>query len=181
MESKTFTFDLTNITSHQNHGDFFLVPTFFWSRMTEVHFFSSNPAYFLSISPGMSASRLKASNASLYPLLMRYSPMALFSSSRCRWESTIFITFDYDPPTRMRSDGCYGPRPCLEPGSLEGNEEEWAGRGDSENGMSMVLNGVRSLDRGSEWIVEQTSRMSNMAGMSREFAFLWMSKIWRRD
>ena len=65
--------------------------TFFCSRMTEVHFFSSKPVYFLSTSPGMSASLLKFSSASLYPLLSMYSAIALFSSSLCRCDSTIFM------------------------------------------------------------------------------------------
>ena len=39
--------------------------TFFCNRMTEVHFFSRSPEYFLSMSPGMSDSRLNASRASL--------------------------------------------------------------------------------------------------------------------
>lgn len=38
--------------------------TFFCNRMTEVHFFSKRPPYFLSTSPGISASFLNASSAS---------------------------------------------------------------------------------------------------------------------
>jgi len=38
--------------------------TFFCNRITEVHFFSNRPPYFLSTSPGISASFLNASSAS---------------------------------------------------------------------------------------------------------------------